>query len=85
MNPALIYRAAAVLGDPIGGEFDGTMSDALDTMTAVAYGELQERPDGRAQTRLTAMLRASDRDRVAELCAAALLRLAAGDGSEVDR
>ena len=77
MNAALIHRAAAVLGDPIADEFDGTMSDAVDVMTAVAYGELQERPDGRAQTRLTSMLRASNVDRVAELCAAALLRLAA--------
>ncbi len=83
MNPALIHRAAAILGEPISEPFTGTMSDALDVMTAVAYGTLQDHPNGHAQTRLTSMLRASDPDRVAEVCAAALLRLATG--SEVAR
>lgn len=77
MNPALIDRASAILGEPISEPFDGTMSDAVDMMTAFAYGVLQERPNGTAQTRMTSMLRASNPDRVAELCAAALLRLAA--------
>ena len=38
MNPALIHRAAAVLGEPISEPSDGTMADALDTMTAVVSG-----------------------------------------------
>jgi hypothetical protein len=78
VNEALIRRAALVL-DPAHafnrGTFDGTFNDAIDAVIAFAYGvQAADGPD--AQHHLTEMLRHSDPDRVAEVCAGALLRLA---------
>lgn len=78
MNEALIQRVSLVL-DPAHpfnhGTFDGTFSEAVDAVVAFAYGLHGERGDD-AQHRLAEMLRHSDADRVAEVCAGALLRLA---------
>lgn len=78
MNEALIRRASPVLdpAHPFNRDaFDGTFTEAVDAVVAVAYGLRNERGDG-TQHRLTEMLRNSDPDRVAEICAGALLRLA---------
>lgn len=79
MNEALIRRAALVL-DPHHpfnrGTFDGTFDEAIDAVVAFAYG-VQVTDGADARHKLTDMLRHSDPDRVAEVCAGALLRLAA--------
>jgi hypothetical protein len=78
MNEALIRRAALVLdpAHPLNhGAFDGTFDEAVDAI--VAYARAAEVDDGpHAQHRLTEVLRHSDPNRVAEVCAGALLRLA---------
>jgi hypothetical protein len=71
---AIVYLAAGVV-DYTPEPFTGTLDDALTIMTA--YAALVEGMNGdQAQTHLTRNLRASDPDKVAEICAAALLRLA---------
>ena len=78
MNEALIRRMSQVI-DPTHpfneGTFDGTFDDAVDTAVAFAYG-IQAHHGENARHQLTDMLRHSDPDRVAEVCAGALLRLA---------
>jgi hypothetical protein len=79
VNEALIRRAALVL-DPAhpfnDGAFDGTFDDAVSAVVAFAYG-LHVHDGADARHRLTEALRNSDPNRVAEICAGALLRLAA--------
>lgn len=74
MNEVLIRRAAQIL-DPRGCPykddlFEGTEAEALDVMVAVAGVQ--------PEWRLTRMLRESNPNRVAEVCAWALQRLAGG-------
>ncbi|GGM52562.1 hypothetical protein ACFFX1_55505 [Dactylosporangium sucinum] len=76
MNEALIRRASQVV-DFHAAPFDGTLTEALDVMVEFV-GSVQHEGGDTAQTRLTRMLRACDPDKVAEVCASALLRLAAG-------
>lgn len=70
MSDADIVTAAAQIVDPRRGlkPFPGTFDEAIDAM--VAYANLRTRDN------LTEALRNSDPDRVAEICAGALLRLA---------
>lgn len=71
MSAADIVTAASQIVDPRPGlkPFPGTFDEAIDAM--VAYAGLRW-----DQARLTEALRHSDPDRVAEVCAGALLRLA---------
>ncbi len=70
MSAADIVTAAAQIVDPRPGlkPFPGTFDEAVDAMVAYAA----QWPD---RSRLTEALRHSDPDRVAEICAGALLRL----------
>lgn len=73
MSDADIVTAASQIVDPRTGmkPFPGTFDEAIDAMITYA-GRWPDR------SRLTEALRNSDPDRVAEVCAGALLRLANG-------
>lgn len=85
MTPArtvddLIGSAEQVVAPGDGDTFHGSLDDATDVMVAFA-GHVRLTDGDDAQHRLTRMLLASQPSRVAEIAAAALLRLADAKGA----
>lgn len=77
-----VVDAAALVVDPRDGEtFDGTLNEAADAL--VEFASYVRLGDGdRAASNLARMLRNAQPDRVAEIAAVALLRLATTDDAE---
>jgi hypothetical protein len=71
-----LVRAAARVVDPVNGDlFDGTLDEATDVL--VDFARYVRHADGEyAPSKLARMLANSQADRVAEIAAVALLRLA---------
>lgn len=76
----LIRAAEQVVAPNDGDKFGGTLDDATDVMVQFAR-DVRRTDGGDAQHRLTRMLLASQPSRVAEIAAAALLRLADAKGA----
>jgi hypothetical protein len=76
----LIWAAVQVVAPGDGDTFHGTLTDATDVMVQFAR-DVRLTDGGDAQHRLTRMLLASQPSRVAEIAAAALLRLADAKGA----
>lgn len=76
MSDRTIHRVATSIVDPtLDHHFSGTLAEATDEMVRYA-GQEKERLGGGATKAISARLARAQHDRVADVCAVALLRLA---------